>query len=404
LTGEIRAIVAHHDPPKRDWQMTSQDRVSDLCNRREFLARTGVVASAAALTSDLSRLLEPKPVADAHLLYVAEPGIRNYVEWGGIGVLVYDARNNFKLLRRIPTLVPGAGEQPEPMKGICASAKTNRLYVTTPKRLIAIDLLTERVVWNRAYDQGCDRMAITPDGSTIYLPSFEGPVWTVLDARTGDVITVLETKSGAHNTICGPSGTRAYLAGLRSPLLRVADTRSRAVASTVGPFSNVIRPFTIDGSETRCFVNVNELLGFEIGDLRTGKMLHRVEVPGFQPGPVKRHGCPSHGIGMTPDESEIWVSDGANSRMHVFDATRTPPRLVQSIPLRDQPGWVTFTIDGRFAIPSTGEVVDVRSKRIVAALADESGKPVQSEKLLEMVFSDGKPMHAGDQFGIGGRR
>jgi len=107
---------------------------------------------------------------------------------------------------------------------------------------------------------------------------------------------------------------------------------------------------------------------------------------------------------MTPDESEIWVSDGANSRMHVFDATRTPPRLVDSIPLRDQPGWVTFTIDGRFAIPSTGEVVDVRSKRIVAALADESGKPVQSEKLLEMVFSDGKPMHAGDQFGIGGRR
>ena len=33
----------------------------------------------------------------------------------------------------------------------------------------------------------------------------------------------IETKSGAHNTICGPDGRRVYLAGLRSPFLLVAD-------------------------------------------------------------------------------------------------------------------------------------------------------------------------------------
>jgi len=55
-------------------------------------------------------------------------------------------------------------------------------------------------------------------------------------------------------------------------------------------------------------VNVNELLGFEVGDLKTGKMLHRVEIAGFEKGPVKRHGCPSHGIGLTPDEKELWVT------------------------------------------------------------------------------------------------
>ena len=55
---------------------------------------------------------------------------------------------------------------------------------------------------------------------------------------------------------------------------------------------------------------MNALLGFEIGDLQTGKVLHRVEVQGFEKGAVKRHGCPSHGIGMTPDEKELWVCDG----------------------------------------------------------------------------------------------
>jgi hypothetical protein len=148
---------------------------------------------------------------------------------------------------------------------------------------------------------------------------------------------------------------------------------------------------------------VNDLLGFEIGDLHTGEVLHRVDVPGFQRGPVKRHGCPSHGIGLTPDESEVWLCDGANSRVHVFDATSMPPRLTHSIAVRDQPGWVTFTLDGRFAIPSTGDVIDVRNKRITTTLSDETGRPVQSEKLLEIAFRDRRPVRAGDQFGLGRR-
>jgi hypothetical protein len=60
------------------------------------------------------------------------------------------------------------------------------------------------------------------------------------------------------------------------------------IAKKVGPFSDVIRPFTVNGRQTLCFVNVNGLLGFEVGDLNTGKMLHRVEVRGYSQGPVKR--------------------------------------------------------------------------------------------------------------------
>jgi hypothetical protein len=148
-------------------------------------------------------------------------------------------------------------------------------------------------------------------------------------------------------------------------------------------------------------VNINKLLGFEIGDLTTGKMLHRVEVQGFEMGAIKRHGCPSHGIGLTPDDKEIWVSDGANSHVHVFDVTREPPSQVASIKLRYQPGWVTFSIDGTLAYPSTGEVIDRETRKIIARLQDEKGRPVQSEKMLEIDFRGNQPMKAGDQFGFG---
>ena len=152
----------------------------------------------------------------------------------------------------------------------------------------------------------------------------------MVDAATGMVTAEIETKSGAHNTICGPDGKRVYLAGLRSPFLFVADTSTNKIIDKVGPFAASIRPFTVNGTQLLCFVNVNDLLGFEIGDLKTGRKLHRVEVPEFKKGMVKRHGCPSHGVGLTPDEKEVWVVDAFNERVHVFDATVMPPKYGES--------------------------------------------------------------------------
>jgi DNA-binding beta-propeller fold protein YncE len=347
----------------------------------------------------------PSPAAgERHFLYVASPGVRNYVEYGGVGVLVFDRDAGYKFVKRIPTFDVPPGLAAENVKGVAASAATGRLYVTTPKRLAAIDLAAEKMLWNREYELGCDRMAVSPDGRLLYVPSFEGPTWRVVDGATGESVTTIRTDSGAHNTIYGLDGRRVYLAGLRSPVLRVADPSTHEVVSEVGPFGQFIRPFTVNGAQTRVFVNVNELLGFEVGDLQTGKVLHRVEVTGYAKGPVKRHGCPSHGIALTPDEKEIWLADAANSRVHVFDATAVPPRQVASIELRDQPGWVTFSLDGRHAYPSTGEVIDTATRRVVATLRDEEGRAVQSEKLLEIVFSGGRAVRAGDQFGLGRRR
>ena len=334
------------------------------------------------------------------LLYVAVPGVRDYLEYGGHGVLVFDIDQSHRFAKRIATGGVDKGGKPLNVKGICASAVTGRLYVSTIKQLMCLSLEDDKILWERTYEAGCDRMSITPDGKTIYLPSLEGPIWYVVDAASGEVVRTIKTDSGAHNTVCGRLGKYAYLAGLKSPSLRVADTQSHDV-SLVGPFSASVRPFTIDSREQRCYVNVNDLLGFEIGDLVTGKKLASITVEGYEKGPVKRHGCPSHGIGLTPDEKEIWLTDGHNQRLHIFDATVVPPRQVHSITLRDEPGWVTFTIDGRYAYPSTGEVIETRSRRIVSQLTDEQQRAVQSEKMVEIDFRDGHPSAVGDQFGIG---
>ena len=340
-------------------------------------------------------------LATGRMLYVAVPGVRNYLEYGGHGLLVFDIDNGHKFVKRIETSGFDDAGKPINVKGICASAATDRLYISTLRHLICVDLIAEKILWERTYGAGCDRMSISPDGKTIFLPSLEGPLWYIVDATNGEVLDRVVLDSGSHNTVAGLDGKYAYLAGLKSPLLAVLETGTGEVARKVGPFSASIRPFTVNGQQTLCFVNVNDLLGFEVGDLRSGKMLHRVEVEGYKQGKVKRHGCPSHGVGLTPDEKELWLTDAANSRMHVFDATVMPPRQVASIEVRDQPGWITFSLDGQFAYPSTGDIIDTRTRKIVATLSDEHGEPVQSEKMIEIHFKSGEPVRVGDQFGLG---
>jgi DNA-binding beta-propeller fold protein YncE len=361
----------------------------------------GTFLSILLATTLLAAAAEKSITPEHHFLYVAEPGVRDELDHGGHGILVFDIDSGHKFVRRIPSAGIDETNHVMNVKGICANAKTKRLYMTTPRTMMCFDLVSGKMLWEKSYDGGCDRMAISPDGEIIYLPAFEGDFWNIVDARTGEVQKQIQTKSaGSHNTVVSLDGKFAYLAGLKSPVLRVAGTKSREVIREIS-FSNSVRPFTINGAQTFCYANVNSLLGFEIGDLQTGKMLYQVEVQGFQKGPVKRHGCPSHGIGLTPDEKELWIADAFNKSVHIFDNTVMPPKQMMSIKLRDDPGWVMFSMDGRYAYPSTGDVIDVKTHKIVSELTDEAGATVQSEKIVEIDFAGDVPVRVGNQFGLG---
>ena len=335
-----------------------------------------------------------------HFLYVATPGIRNYLGYGGHGLLVFDIDDHHRFVKRIPTGGLKADGSPSNVKGVAVSRQLNSIYISTLESLQRIDLDSEEMVWERSYEGGCDRMSISPDGMIMYLPSLEKDFWNVIDCETGDLITTIKVHSRAHNTIYGPSGNNVYMADIGSPLLYVADPKTHSIAKTVGPFGAGIRPFTINSEESRVFVTVNELLGFEVGDLNTGKKLASITVLGWDKGPVRRHGNPSHGIGLTPDEKEVWVCDGHNMRLHVFQAY-PPYQQLTTIALDDMPGWVTFSMDGQLAYPSSGEVINTRTREVLTLLKDDQFNTVSSEKMVEIFLRDGQVVRAGDQFGIG---
>src|SRR5437879_12906624 len=89
--------------------------------------------------------------AEQHLLYVANPGTRNYVQYGGVGILVFDIDNGYKFVRRIPTWTVPEGKEPENVKGIAASAQTGRVFVTSLNHTIAIDAVIGKKIWDQPY-------------------------------------------------------------------------------------------------------------------------------------------------------------------------------------------------------------------------------------------------------------
>jgi DNA-binding beta-propeller fold protein YncE len=337
------------------------------------------------------------------LLYVAVPGAGSETEYSGVGILVFDIDNGHKFVKRIPTWPVTAGQQPELVRGIAASATSKRLYISTVKRLAAFDLVTEKIVWEKTYDGTCcDRLALSPDGSTIYAPAFGAPKWYVIDAASGSLVTTIATMGWPRQAIFARDGSLVFLTAWESPVLSVVDTRTRTPIREVGPFTSFLCPFTINAKASQVLANVDGLVGFEVGDLQTGLILDRVVVEGYQMDLVEKFECPSHGIGLTPDERELWVADGVDNRLHVFDATTYPPVAATTVEVRAQPRWVTFGIDGRYAYPSSGDVIDRESKKVVATLEDERGLFVHSERMLEIQFAGRDPIRVGNQSATGG--
>lgn len=334
------------------------------------------------------------------------------------GMSVYDIQDDHKQIATID--VPDSGNY----KGISVSPQLNALYLTSNLKddLICMDLGTNAIRWRRHYKEGyVDSQAITPDGKTLYVPLRDGDSWAVIDAATGDVKTQIKVAHGEeyakdnhpilgigpHNTWMNPDGSRVYFEVLTLPYVWVADTKTNKLLGKIGPFSKGIRPFCVSDNEKFVYVNVDWLLGFEVGSIErgstwSGKMLHRVEAktPASRlaqiPNPPARkpHSTPSHGINITPNQKEIWVVDGVYGYVYVYDVTSLPPKHIADIPLFKEPseqphsGWISFSVDGKFAYPDGGAVIDTATKKVIARIPT-------SEKLIEVQFQNGKPVKAG---------
>jgi DNA-binding beta-propeller fold protein YncE len=352
----------------------------------------------------------PKSGTTSHWLYVVDDG----------EVYVYDIDNNHALVKQFP--IPEAGK-----RGVAMAPNQGLLYISecgmnncagSNGSLLAYDLVHDVVAWIANYSFGVDQLAVTPDGSTIYMPhgaDASDGTHTILDASDGQPIGSITTGTNGHNTIVSLDGTQVYLTGYTGSnynYAHVVNPANNQVILNAGPTINGIRPFTVNGKHTLMFTTSTNTCGFQVLSLTGGNVLYTIPFGGscvWNPS-----NAPSHGISLSPDEKCVYVMDAPLDQLEVYDVSGLPgsaPSFVASVQLSslsgyesscqtycEREGWVLNDLSGRYVyVGDTGDVVDTSTLSLVITLPALQN----TRQVVEIDWTNGAISATSTRFGLG---
>jgi hypothetical protein len=320
-------------------------------------------------------------------------------------ISVYDIDLGHRLRRTIHT-VPEVGD----IRGIAVSAVSGKLYVAYRNHagagmIYCLDVSNEVVLWNRAVNPGVDRLAINPDGQLLYVPTGEdgsAEYINILDAKSGDVVRRVYFSNRSHDTLyplSGPIFQETKAGDGSGNYLYLIDPTSYAV-SRIGPYSGILGPYAVDSTSHYAVNNVTKLWGMQVVNLKTGQII-TANIPNH---PLGGPGL-LHGIGWTPDQSEVWESSTGNDpHIYIWDMLNPMvPVLKESLTLRSGRGahWLTFDIKGDYGYIAPNKNSDDDTEIFSTHAHTSAGVIGSSEDMLEIDFVNGKISQVGDQYGIG---
>jgi hypothetical protein len=392
---DSRALSTIHCPP-------------DLMNSPRMFSSLLRLAAAGLIGALLSSAAFGQTAALKRYLYMSVPdGSQAALAEHAPGIIVFDIDNGHKFVRFIPVpqFTQGGGRgvtgSPLGLRGFAVCLATHSAYYSAENGLLGqFDLETDKVVWETHLPEGVDRTDVTHDGKKIYAPTGYWDVgrnagMLIVDGQNGKVLKRVTLGSGPHNSFVTLDGQHLVVSGIDwIAMFKTSNDEKEMYLYGVG--DGGMFPMTVDRRLTRAYVSRYSHVGVDIVDLKKGEKMATVQdgVP-----PVPRR---THGAALTPDETELWLSDQAGQRLLIYDNTVMPPKFKQEVKLsRGGHGWVLFSMDGRFAWTHTEEVFDTRTRKQVGTLRDENNNLVGGSKFFEVHFRGNKVVAVGNQFPLG---
>src|SRR3977135_2801164 len=205
-----------------------------------------------------------------------------------------------------------------------------------------------------------NQCAVTPDGHYVAVPIRDGDSVAIIDVRQAKIVKVLPVKE-PHNTLNIGSNRYIYVTSMASHEIDVIDLEKMDYSAHI-PVGGRPRPFVVSKDARTMYVAVSDLHGFNIVDIAEKKVTQRVEMPSEHPAPPRPRefetpDTPTHGLALSPDESEIWVTSLLDDCIYIYDlkAKKVTARLNTG----DGPNWVVFSPDGKLACVSNTDSDDV---------------------------------------------
>jgi YVTN family beta-propeller protein len=257
--------------------------------------------------------------------------------------------------------------------GLIPSPDGRKLYVTIEgtDELIALDTATDKVLARMSVGRAPNQIAITRDGRYVFVPLRGEAAVAVVDTESMKAVDRIPVPAMPHNAYSSADGKRIYIGSMMGSRITVIDAATRKVLHEIAP-GNWVRPIAIKRDQSLAYTALSDLHGFVVIDLGAKKVVRRVDLPPLPPGtPEPYLKTYTHGLALTPDERELYVTSLPGNAVFAFSV----PELKQlaKIDVGKDPNWIAVHPDGDrlFVSNSTSNTVsaiDTRTKKVVATI------------------------------------
>lgn len=306
----------------------------------------------------------------------------------GDDVHVYEV-DSWKLVRQFQV-----GMNPH---GISATADGRTVHIAIEDfrseegELVWIDTLSGKITDRIKVGPRPNENECTLDGKWIYVPCADEQ-WWVVDGEKKEVVTKIRTGGRPHNTVLSPDGRRMYLSPMGTPKrITIVDIENGHQVLGEIPFDNITRPPAINAAETLFFQNTDNLLGFQVADIKQRKVIRTVQHTLKEGLEKKQTRC--HGLGIRPDQEEIWSCNVEHNTVHIHEMKSGEYRQTHLLEMPGHIYWVCFSPDSKFAFVSVRSesqvaVVDCTTKEIVKLLS--AGRHPKRTQVIDVPVASGE--------------
>lgn len=253
-----------------------------------------------------------------------------------------------RVVRTIPHSV--VGNHPD---DVISNRDGSLLFVSriNDNDVIAISTATEQVAWRVEVGGSPNHLTLSADERYLYVPLYDKGTLAVIDTQTRQIVAHPDVGSGAHGSVLGPNGKHVYVGCMGSDQLTLVGVGGNHEVSRIIALPDGVRPFQISADEKLAYVQLTKLHGFVVLDLERESIIKTVNLPILKPLPTptyqRSHYVMNHGLGISPDQKLLV----ANASMSGFTAIYSLPglELLGTVPVGEQPNWVVFSKDSRFA-------------------------------------------------------
>jgi len=254
--------------------------------------------------------------------------------------------------------------------GVCAPADGRWLFTTveSERNLKIIDTATGHILDAIKLTGRPNQCASTPDGHYVGVPIRDGNSVDLVDTVQKKVVKVLPVRV-PHNCYNAGNNQEMFVSSMGSNEIDLIDLNKMEYAEKI-PVGGIPRPYAVSRDGKRLYTALTDLHGFVIVSLPERKVLSKVELPPAPPSTcaLEPH-TPTHGLELSPDGKELWVTSLADSGVYVYDVSSG--KISSEIHTGLCPNWITFSPDGRYCAVSNSasddcSIIDTRTRREAA--------------------------------------